>query len=117
MNDGKDYVTRAYIGDVQGVVHKLDATDADPGNWEFGVFFEVTDEADEDEAQGDYNQPITARIAILKLLGADDIYLFLGTGGDSRVTRIRETYSSSWASTTPTIAAPFPPTTPRSRET
>jgi hypothetical protein len=86
VNDGKDYVTRAYIGDLQGVVHKLDATDPDPDNWEFGVFFEVTDEADEDEAQGDYNQPITARIAILKLVGSDDIFLFVGTGGDTRVT-------------------------------
>jgi len=84
VNDGKDFTTRVYIGDLQGVVHKLDATDPDPDNWEFGVFFEVTDEADEAEAQGDYNQPITARIAVLKLISSDDIYLFLGTGGDSR---------------------------------
>jgi len=86
VNDGKDYITRAYIGDLQGMVHKLDATDPDPDNWEFGVFFEVTDEADEDEAQGDYNQPITAQIGFLKLVGSDTIYLFLGTGGDTRVT-------------------------------
>jgi hypothetical protein len=85
INDGKDYITRVYIGDLQGMVHKLDATDPNPAKWEFGVFFEVTSEADQAAGQGEHNQPITAGLAILKLVGSSDIFLFLGTGGDSRM--------------------------------
>ncbi len=83
--DGRDFVTRAYIGDLQGVVHKLDLTDADPDNWEFGVFFELTSEADQAEAQGFYNQPIATQAAVMKLSGSDRILVFVGTGDDSRV--------------------------------
>ena len=85
VNDGRDYVTRVYIGDLQGLVHKLDCTDSDPANWEFGVFFEVTSEADLSPGQGLRNQPISAQIAILKLANSTEIKLFLGTGGDRRV--------------------------------
>ncbi|MGH9463658.1 MAG: pilus assembly protein [Vicinamibacteria bacterium] len=85
INDGRDFVTRVYIGDLQGVIHKLDATADDPGDWQFGPFFEVTDEADQAEGQGDHNQPITVRIEALKLVGDPTILLFVGTGGDSRV--------------------------------
>ncbi|MEE9264691.1 MAG: hypothetical protein V3V11_09565, partial [Vicinamibacteria bacterium] len=83
--DGRDFVTRVYIGDLQGVIHKLDLTDADPANWEFGVFFELTSEADQAEGQGLYNQPITVQAAVLKLSGSDRILVFVGTGDDSRV--------------------------------
>jgi hypothetical protein len=85
INDGRDFVTRVYIGDLQGVIHKLDATANDPADWQFGPFFEVTDEADQAEAQGDHNQPITVQIEALKLVGTNTIFLFVGTGGDSRV--------------------------------
>ena len=84
-NDGRDFVTRAYIADLQGLVHKLDSTDPDPANWEFGVFFEVTSEADVSPGQGLHNQPISSQIAILKLATTNQILLFLGTGGDRRV--------------------------------
>ena len=84
-NDGRDFVTRVYIGDLQGVIHKLDCTDDDPANWQFGVFFEVTSEADQAPGQGNHDQPITVQAAVMKLAGSDQIYLFVGTGGDSRV--------------------------------
>ena len=83
--DGRDFVTRVYIGDLQGVIHKLDLTDADPANWEFGIFFEATSEADQGEAQGFYNQPITVQAAVMMLAGSDRILLFVGTGDDGRV--------------------------------
>jgi Tfp pilus tip-associated adhesin PilY1 len=85
VNDGRDFVTRVYIGDLQGVIHKLDATADDPDDWEFGPFFEVTSEADQAEGQGNHDQPITVQVEALKLVGADTIYLFVGTGGDNRV--------------------------------
>ncbi len=86
VNDGKDFVTRVYIGDLQGVIHKLDLNDSDPANWEFGVFFEVTSEADLAEGQGLHNQPISVQAAPLRLTSSDKILLFVGTGRDSRVT-------------------------------
>jgi hypothetical protein len=85
VNDGRDFVTRVYIGDLQGVIHKLDATADDPDDWEFGVFFEVTSEADDGPGEGNHDQPITVQIKALKLVGSDTIYLFVGTGGDNRV--------------------------------
>ena len=85
VNDGRDFVTRVYIGDLQGLVHKLDCTDADPANWELGVFFEVTSEADLAAGQGNHDQPIGVQAAILKLATTNRILIFLGTGGDSRV--------------------------------
>ena len=39
--DPKDFVTRLYIPDVQGNVHKLVTTDTDPANWQFTVFAEM----------------------------------------------------------------------------
>jgi hypothetical protein len=86
FNSGRDFVTRAYIGDLQGVIHKLDCTDADEANWQFGVFFELTSEADEAAGQGNHDQPITVQAAVLKLAGSDTIYVFVGSGGDTRVT-------------------------------
>ena len=88
VNDGRDFVTRVYIGDLQGLVHKLDCTDADPANWEFGVFFEVTSQADLSAGQGLHNQPISAQAAILTLPTTNRILIFLGTGGDRRVTLV-----------------------------
>jgi len=85
VNDGRDFITRVYIGDLQGLVHKLDCTDADPANWELGVFFEVTSEADLSAGQGNHDQPIAVQAAILKLATTNRILIFLGTGGDSRV--------------------------------
>jgi hypothetical protein len=84
-NDGLDFVTRAYIGDLQGFVYKLVAEDADPANWVFDVLFEVTSEADQAAGQGEHNQPITARAALIKLSTSPQVLLFIGTGGDRRV--------------------------------
>ena len=58
VNDGLDFTTRAYIGDLQGFVYKLVAEDPDPDNWEFDVLFEVTSEADQALGQGEHNQPL-----------------------------------------------------------
>jgi hypothetical protein len=85
VNDGRNFITRVYIGDLQGLMHKLDCTDPDPVNWEFGVFFEVTSEADVAAGQGSHDQPIAVQAAILKLSTTNRIFLFVGTGGDSRV--------------------------------
>ena len=87
VNDGRNFITRVYIGDLQGMVHKLDCTDSDPLNWEFGVFFEVTSEADTAPGQGFHDQPVAVQAALLKLSTTNRILIFLGTGGDSRVER------------------------------
>ncbi|HEX9725419.1 MAG TPA: PilC/PilY family type IV pilus protein [Vicinamibacteria bacterium] len=87
LNDGRNFVTRVYIGDLQGLVHKLDCTDPDPANWEFGVFFEVTSDADVAPGEGSRDQPIAVQVAILKLSTTNEILIFVGTGGDSRVER------------------------------
>jgi hypothetical protein len=84
-SDGKDFVHRVYLGDLQGIFYKLDCTNKDPAQWQFDVFFEVTQNADQGSGQGAYNQPITSQAAILKLAGSDQILIFFGTGGDSRV--------------------------------
>ena len=52
--DPKDFVTRLYIPDIQGKVHKLVTTDPDPANWQFTVF----------AAMGT-DQPITAPVTLL----------------------------------------------------
>ena len=70
-----DYVTRAYIGDLQGYVHKLDCSQPDPLNWTFEQFADLG-----------RDQPITAAAAIMKdWFLAQTIYVFVGTGGDQRV--------------------------------
>lgn len=85
VNDGQDFTTRAYIGDLQGFVYKLVAEDPDPDNWVFDVLFEVTSEADQVLGQGEHNQPITARASLIKLSNSPDVLVFVGTGGDRRV--------------------------------
>jgi hypothetical protein len=72
--DPRDYTTRAYIGDLQGRVHKLDCAHADKDAWTFNVFYEF-----------ERDQPITAQAAIKKPLGSQVLWVFVGTGGDSRV--------------------------------
>ena len=85
VNDGLDFITRAYIGDLQGFVYKLVAEDPDPTNWVFDVLFEVTSEADQSLGQGEHNQPITARASLVKPSTSTDVVVFVGTGGDRRV--------------------------------
>jgi len=75
LTDNKDFVTRVYIPDVQGKVHKLDTTDIDPANWTFGVFADMG---------GD--QPITAPVALLNdVFAPDRVFVMAGSGGDRRV--------------------------------
>ena len=69
----EDLVTRAYIGDLQGVVHKLDTSNSDKAQWTFNDFY----------AMG-VDQPIAAPIALFVPSGATQIQLFVGTGGDKR---------------------------------
>ena len=72
--DLNDYVTRLYIGDVQGRVWKLLTEDEDPNNWDLGVFAELG-----------LDQPITAPVSLVPDLQADQVYVMVGTGGDQRV--------------------------------
>ena len=71
--DNKDYVTRAYVGDVQGVIWKLVTTDFNPTNWTFRKFAELGK-----------NQPITAPIALMNDPNNQQVYVMAGTGGDLR---------------------------------
>ena len=72
--DNRDYVTRAYIGDVQGNIWKLDTQAVDPNNWSFEKFAELGTD-----------QPITVPVALLKDLNSQRIFVLAGTGGDLRV--------------------------------
>jgi hypothetical protein len=72
--EDRDRTTRVYVGDLQGLVYKLDCSRSDPTQWTFEVFYEF--EAD---------QPITAPTTISKALGTQLIRVFVGTGGDQRV--------------------------------
>ena len=72
--DPKDFVTRLYIPDIQGKVHKLVTTDPDPANWQFTVF----------AAMGT-DQPITAPVTLLNdVFTPNRVYVMAGSGGDSR---------------------------------
>jgi len=72
--DAKDFVTRLYIPDVQGNVHKLVTTDPDPANWQFTVF----------AAMGT-DHPITAPVTLLNdVFTPNRVYVMAGSGGDSR---------------------------------
>ena len=73
--DPKDFVTRLYIPDVQGKVHKLVTTDPDPANWQFTVFAEMGPD-----------QPITAPVTLLNdVFTPNRVFVMTGSGGDSRV--------------------------------
>jgi len=71
--DNKDYTTRAYVGDVQGVLWKLVMTDFNPNNWTFRKFAELGK-----------NQPITAAVALMDDPNNQQVYVMAGTGGDLR---------------------------------
>jgi len=72
--DNKDYVTRVYVGDIQGVIWKLVTTDFNPNNWTFRKFAELGK-----------NQPITAPVALMNDPNNQRVYVMAGTGGDIRV--------------------------------
>ncbi len=69
----EDLVTRVYIGDLQGVVHKLDTSNTDKAQWTFNDFYSMG-----------VDQPIAAPIALFVPYNAMQIQLFVGTGGDKR---------------------------------
>jgi hypothetical protein len=71
--DNKDYITRAYVGDIQGVIWKLVTTDFNPNNWTFQKFAELGK-----------NQPITAPVALMADPNNQRVYVMAGTGGDLR---------------------------------
>lgn len=72
--DNKDFVSRAYVGDIQGNVWKLVTTDLDPSNWTLRKFAEIG-----------LNQPISAPVALLKDVSNQQVFVMVGSGGDSRV--------------------------------
>ena len=72
--DNRDYVTRAYIEDVQGTIWKLDTQAVDPNKWSFNEFAELSTD-----------QPITVPVALLKDVNSQRIFVLAGTGGDLRV--------------------------------
>jgi len=71
--DNKDYITRAYVGDIQGVIWKLVTTDFNPNNWTFRKFAELGK-----------NQPITTPVALMDDPNNQRVYVMAGTGGDLR---------------------------------
>jgi hypothetical protein len=72
--DGKDYVSRVYVGDVQGTIWKLVTTATNPATWTLRKFAEVG-----------LNQPITTQVALLDDPNNQQVYVMAGTGGDIRV--------------------------------
>jgi len=79
--DNKDFVTRVYVGDVQGVIWKLVTSALNPATWDFKKFAELGT-----------NQPITAPVALLKDVNNQQVYVMAGTGGDLRVSGITNTF-------------------------
>ena len=71
--DNKDYTTRVYVGDLQGVIWKLVMTDLNHNNWTFRKLAEVGK-----------NQPITVPVALMNDPGNQRVYVMVGTGGDLR---------------------------------
>ena len=69
----EDLVTRVYIGDLQGFVYKLDASNPNKALWTFNEFFALG-----------VDQPIAAPIATFVSNQATQVQLFVGTGGDKR---------------------------------
>jgi hypothetical protein len=72
--DNKDFITRVYVGDVQGAIWKLVTTDLSPTAWTFRKFAELGKD-----------QPITAPIALMNDPNNQRVYVMAGTGGDLRV--------------------------------
>jgi hypothetical protein len=79
--DSKDYVSRAYVGDIQGNVWKLVTTDLDPTKWSLKKFAELG-----------LDQPISAPVALLKDVNNQQVFVMVGTGGDSRVSSTVATF-------------------------
>ncbi|HJS73517.1 MAG TPA: PilC/PilY family type IV pilus protein, partial [Vicinamibacteria bacterium] len=82
--DNKDFITRIYVGDVQGGIWKLVTTALNPTGWTFRKFAEVGKD-----------QPITAPIAIMNDANNQQIYVMAGTGGDLRVSATGRTFKLS----------------------
>jgi hypothetical protein len=82
--DNKDYTTRAYVGDIQGVVWKLVTTDFNPNNWTLRKFAELGK-----------NQPITAAVALMDDPNNQQVYVMAGTGGDLRVSSTNNLFKFS----------------------
>jgi len=79
--DNADFVTRVYVGDVQGVIWKLVTKNTSPASWSFQKFAELG-----------LNQPITAAVALMKDVNNQQVYVMAGTGGDRRVSATTNTF-------------------------
>lgn len=81
--DGADYVTRVYIGDLGGRIWKLNTFDTNSNNWSFNVVYDLNQ-----NSLSQKGQPVTARVAVLRNpVNAAEVFVFLGTGGDTRVVK------------------------------
>lgn len=74
---------RAYAGDLQGHLWRIDMSDADPTNWDAGVLF--TARSDNDDVQAITTQPVVSRSPVTAssaTLGASGygIMVYFGTG-------------------------------------
>ncbi len=81
VDDPVDFVTRVYVGDVQGVIWKLVTKNLNPATWDFKKFAELGT-----------NQPITAAVALLKDVNTQNVFVMAGTGGDLRVSALTNTF-------------------------
>ena len=73
-SDSNDYVTRVYIGDLQGRIWKLVTNNENPNQWTLDVFAEIG-----------IDQPITAPVSLVPDPYTKHVYVMAGTGGDQRV--------------------------------
>lgn len=71
---GPDYAQRVYIGDLHGQVWRLDCSSPDPSQWTWILFYSLGSD-----------QPISARTALLNEPGTGNVLLYIGSGGDMRV--------------------------------
>jgi hypothetical protein len=72
--DNKDYVTRVYVGDLQGGIWKLVTSATNPNTWTFVKFAELG-----------LDQPISAAVALVPDVNNSQIYVMAGSGGDARI--------------------------------
>lgn len=107
--DQSDYVTRVYIGDLQGNLYKLDSSASDPQLWSFSTFYS----SGSDPRLGP-DQPFSAPVALLYRQGTGPS-VFAGTGGDRRIVKTGDAryymlglYDNTANGATPSSGVPIP---------
>jgi hypothetical protein len=79
--DGKDFITRVYVGDVQGYIWKLVTTATNPTSWTLRKFAAVG-----------RNQPITVPVTLMNDPNNQQVFVMVGSGGDARVPQAGNTF-------------------------